>query len=75
MNVNEVLDGHVVLDVRGPPVPERVRAEPPGRGPGRALLRHLGQPIAFPAVIQKIGNRFRREVKAFARAGGFPCSS
>jgi hypothetical protein len=36
------------------------------------FCRHLGQPIASPAVIEKIGNRFRREVDAFAKAQGVP---
>ena len=35
----------------------------------------LGMPIASPAVIEKIGNRFRREVKAFAAAKGIPVLS
>ena len=30
------------------------------------LTGHLGYPIPSPALIEKIGNRFRREVKAFA---------
>jgi hypothetical protein len=36
------------------------------------FCRYLGQPIASPAVIEKIGNRFRREVDAFAKAQGVP---
>ena len=30
------------------------------------LTQHLGFPIPSPALLEKIGNRFRREVKAFA---------
>ena len=30
------------------------------------LTGHLGFPIPSPALLEKIGNRFRREVKAFA---------
>ena len=30
------------------------------------MTRHLGNPIPSPAVFAQIGNRFRREVKAFA---------
>jgi len=33
---------------------------------------HLGQPIASPVVIQKIGNRFRRDVGHFAEAHDIP---
>ncbi len=33
---------------------------------------HLGLPIASPAIIHPIGNRFRREVDAFAKAHGVP---
>ncbi len=62
VNINEVLDGHVALDVAcvdrlylnayvakmqvGPQVNQ--------------LCRHLGQSITSPVVIEKIGNRFRR---------------
>ncbi|MGH9060869.1 MAG: hypothetical protein ACRDZY_15365, partial [Acidimicrobiales bacterium] len=33
---------------------------------------HLGMPIASPAVIEKIGNRFRRDVDAYAEAHHIP---
>ena len=36
------------------------------------LEEHLGNPIPSPAIIEKIGNRFRREVKAFAAANQIP---
>jgi hypothetical protein len=36
------------------------------------FCRHLGQPISSPVVIQKIGNRFRREVDAFAGRARIP---
>ena len=32
-------------------------------------------PIASPAVIEKIGNRFRRDVKGFAAAKNIPILS
>src|SRR5271154_1383991 len=32
----------------------------------RFLTGHLGNPIPSPALLEKIGNRFRRDVKAFA---------
>ncbi len=38
-----------------------------------AFMRyHLGKPAASPAVMNQIGNRFRREVKAFAEANRIP---
>jgi len=74
-NINEVLDGHVALEVD---CVDRLylNAYVPNLQVGgqveRFCKQHLGQPIASPAVIEKIGNRFRREVKAFAAANGVP---
>ncbi len=74
-NINDVLDGHVALDVD---CVDRLylNAYVPNLQVGGQVDRfckdHLGQPIASPAVIQRIGNRFRREVKAFAARGGIP---
>jgi hypothetical protein len=77
VNVNDVLDGHVVLDVD---CVDRMylNAYVPNLQVGGQVERfcdHLGQPIASPPVLQKIGNRFRREVKAFANRRGIPCCS
>ena len=77
VNVNDVLDGHVVLDVD---CVDRMylNAYVPNLQVGGQVERfcdYLGQPIASPAVIQKIGNRFRREVKDFARRRGIRCCS
>jgi hypothetical protein len=33
---------------------------------------HLGHPVPSPALFQKIGNRFRREVDRFAASAGVP---
>jgi len=74
-NINDVLEGHVSLEVE---CVDRVylNAYVPGLQVGgqvnRFLHEHLGQPVASPAVIEKIGNRFRREVKAFAADNGIP---
>ena len=38
----------------------------------RFLTEHLGNPVPSPAMFEKIGNRFRREVKAFAAANQIP---
>jgi hypothetical protein len=32
------------------------------------LTRHLGNPIPSPAVMDRIGQRFRRQVDSYARA-------
>lgn len=38
----------------------------------RFCKQHLGQPIGSSAVIERVGNRFRRDVKAFAADHGIP---
>ena len=68
VNINDVLDGHVGLDLA---CVDRLylNAYVPNLQVGgqvERFCRHLGQPIASPAVIEKVGNRFRREVDAFA---------
>ncbi|MDQ1391516.1 MAG: hypothetical protein QOF30_493 [Acidimicrobiaceae bacterium] len=59
VNINDVLDGYVVLDIDcidrlylNGYVP-RLQVG----GQVAEFCRHLGQPIASPAVIEKIGNR------------------
>lgn len=53
--------------MRGSPVPERLRPDlQVGGQVVRFLTEHLGNPIPSPALFEKIGNRFRREVKAYA---------
>jgi len=75
VNINDVLDGHVALEVE---CVDRLylNAYVPNLQVGGQVERfcktHLDQPIASPAVIEKIGNRFRREVKAFAARHGVP---
>jgi hypothetical protein len=75
VNINEVLDGHVSLDVE---CVDRLylNAYVPNLQVGGQVERfckdHLGQPIASPAVIQPIGNRFRRDVDAFAKLHRIP---
>jgi hypothetical protein len=69
VNINDVLDGHVALEVE---CVDRLylNAYVPclqvGGQVERFCREQLDQPIASPAVIEKIGNRFRREVDAFA---------
>lgn len=74
-NINDVLDGHVALEVD---CIDRLylNAYVPNLQVGGQVNRfcrdHLGQPISSPAVIEKIGNRFRRDVSAFARDRDIP---
>ena len=75
VNINEVLDGHVGLEVQ---CVDRLYLNaycPVLQVPGQVvtfLTGHLGYPIPSPALFQKIGNRFRREVDHFAAASGVP---
>jgi hypothetical protein len=75
VNINEVLDGHVSLQVE---CVDRLylNAYCPilqvGGQVVRFLTEHLGHPIPSPALFQKISNRFRREVDHFAAAAGVP---
>lgn len=74
-NINEVLDGHVGLEVE---CVDRMLLNayvPNLQVAGQVVMflcRHLGFEVPSPALFQRIGNRFRREVKAFAEAGHIP---
>ena len=74
-NINEVLEGHVGLDLA---CIDRLylNAYVPNLQVGGQvvtfLTAHLGFPIPSPALLEKIGNRFRREVKAFAAENEIP---
>jgi hypothetical protein len=75
VNINEVLDGHVALEVECVDrlyLNAYVANLQVGGQVERFCKLHLGQPIASPVVIQRLGNRFRREVKGFAAASGIP---
>ena len=75
VNINEVLDGHVSLDVTWVDrlyLNGYVPILEVGGQVEAFCKRHLGKPIASPAVIEKIGNRFRRDVDAFAKARQVP---
>ena len=75
VNINDVLDGHVGLDLA---CIDRLFLNayvPNLQVSGQVvtfLTAHLGFPIPSPALLQKIGNRFRREVKAFADEHDIP---
>jgi hypothetical protein len=73
--VNELLDGHVILDVEcldrmylNAYVP---KLQVSGRVVG-FMTRLLGLPIPSPAVMEKIGTSFRRAVHTFAAAHRVP---
>lgn len=75
VNINEVLDGHVALEVS---CVDRLylNAYVPGLQVGGQVVsfftRHRGDPIPSPALMERNGNRFRRDVKAFATERGIP---
>jgi hypothetical protein len=74
-NINDLLDGHTVLDIE---CIDRIRLNayvPTLQVGGQVvtfLTEHLGNPVPSPALFRRIGDRFRKEVKAFAQASGIP---
>ena len=74
-NINDVLEGHVALEVQ---CVDRLylNVYMPTMQVGGQVVRflrgHLGYEIPSPALLAKIGNRFRAEVRAFAAARGIP---
>jgi hypothetical protein len=74
-NINEVLERHVALQLE---CVDRLylNAYVPRLQVGGQVkvffTRHRGQPIASPALMAQNGNRFVREVKAFAAASAVP---
>jgi hypothetical protein len=75
VNINDVLDGHVALEVE---CVDRLylNAYVPNLQVGGQVVRfltgHRGHPIPSPALLAHNGNRFRREVAAFAAEHGIP---
>lgn len=75
MTVNELLQGHVLLDVEcldrlyfNGYVP---KLQVGGQVVG-FMTRHLGYQIPSPAIMEKMGTRFRRAVSSFAEANDVP---
>jgi hypothetical protein len=74
-NINDVLEGHVALEIE---CVDRLylNAYVPSLQVGGQVIRflhgHLGHEIPSPALLGPIGNRFRREVKAFAAEHDIP---
>ena len=75
VTVNDVLDGHVALDIE---CLDRVYLNgyvPILQSSGQVvafLCQHLGYPFPSPALFDKIGQRFRAAVASFAQAGDLP---
>lgn len=70
-NVNELLAGHVALDIE---CLDRLYLNayvPKLQVGGQVfcfLRDHLGYPVPSPAIFEQIGDRFRAAVRAFAEA-------
>ena len=75
VTVNDILDGHVGLDLE---CLDRIYLNgwvPNLQVSGQVvnfLTHHLGFPIPSPAILEKIGLRFRREVAEFAAGNDIP---
>lgn len=75
VTVNDVLDGHVGLDLE---CFDRIYLNgwvPSLQVPGQVvsfLTRHLGFPIPSPAILERIGLRFRKAVAEFAAEHDIP---
>jgi len=74
VTVNDVLDGHVALDLE---CLDRLYLHGyPGQlqagGQVIQFLNHRGYPVPSPACLQQIGDAFRRRAASFARANHIP---
>jgi hypothetical protein len=75
VTVNDVLDGHVALDIE---CLDRIYLNgyvPILQSSGQVvafLCQHLGYPFPSPALFDKIGQRFRKAVASFAQANSIP---
>src|SRR5216684_533728 len=74
-NINDVLEGHIVLDLE---CLDRVYLNgyvPNLQVGGQVvtyLTEHLGNPLPSPALFKQIGDRFRDAVRSFAEVNGIP---
>jgi hypothetical protein len=74
-NVNDVLDGHVTLDVECLDRVDLNAYVPNLQVAGQVvvfLTQHLGNPIPSPALFAKIGNAFGAAVERFAATHQIP---
>jgi hypothetical protein len=75
VTVNDVLDGHVVLDLE---CTDRIylNGHVPNLQVGGQVVSfmtaHLGYPIPSPAILEKIVSAFRRAVERFADDNKIP---
>jgi len=75
VTAGELLDGHTVLDIQ---CLDRIYLNayvPILQSSGQVvafMTQHLGMPIPSPALMEKIGTKFRRAVESFASANGIP---
>jgi hypothetical protein len=75
VNINDVLDGHVVLDNE---CLDRIYLNgyvPKLQVPGQVvtfLTQHLGNSIPSPVLFKQIGDRFRDAVRVFAESNSIP---
>src|ERR1700727_3592090 len=75
LTAGELLDGHSALDIE---CLDRIYLNayvPILQSSGQVvafMTQHLGKPIPSPALMEKIGTKFRRAVESFALANGIP---
>ena len=75
LTVNDLLDGHVLLDIE---CLDRIYLNayvPILQSSGQVvafMTQHLGKPIPSPALMEHIGTRFRRSVESYASSSGIP---
>src|SRR5499425_2345437 len=75
VTVNDVLGGHVVLDIE---CLDRVYLNayvPVLQSSGQVvafMTQHLGKPIPSPALMEYVGTRFRKAVESYAFSNGIP---
>ena len=74
VTVNDVLDGHVALDLE---CLDRLHlhgylGQLQVGGQVIQFLNHRGYPVPSPACLQQIGDAFRRRVASFAQANHIP---
>ena len=74
VTVNDVLDGHVALDLE---CLDRLYlhgylGQLQVGGQVIQFLNHRGYPVPSPACLQQIGDAFRRRVASFAEANHIP---
>ena len=75
VNINDILEGHTVLDLT---CLDRIylNAYVPKLQVGgqvyQFLTQHRGNPVASPAIFQKMGDRLRAAVRAFAEERSIP---